>query len=427
MATATKQILFSVTESNYPAWIDTAIANGWAVGTWAAISGSSPTHGLSATNVMRDVKTVNPSDSLFQGILRNWCGGAFAPDLGAFGTYIAALGGGHGGYTGNDGFGFDVDTRTWSQLWPRSSGSLNATFGEYPDGAPSCYHTYQQVFATPALPGYSAGIFGAPKSVNSTSGPTPSVSVPYPHVIDLANIGGGWTRLDVIPGSASRDSWTEAMSTVWDESRSSLWLWAFSEPQTDNTFATLNPIASPGVQWTEYRPANPNDGHGWFQNGIEMIGFIDTVRDILVLLDYRTNDTIRYLKLASPTEFNTNGATGWTIAETGSAPINGPFGEGRGIDWSTKDNCAYLWTGATTANVHKLAYSSGSVGSQGVSGNLSYAWSSVLSGSNTVIPVTQEENNTKIYNRFRIVRFGDIEIALAVTHVDGSMYAFRLS
>lgn len=428
MSTADKAITFAVASSSTtPTWIDTAIAGGWTVGTWARISGPSPTHGLSVTNTIRSVKTVDPSDSRFQGIIKNWSGGWLAPNYGTYGSFGVGVGGGHGdnsGYTGNDVFRFDLGTRLWSEIHARQSGAVDQTFGDFANGSTQAMHTYFTWAATPALPGHPSGMLVIGRSSADSGLATPQAARPYGRSFDLAT--KVWTRLDQIPGSATRNCWTQACSGIWDTTRSRYWLWAIANNgQTNTTFAALNPLAAAGSQWAETRPANSGGGHGWSSQGIEQVLVHDTVRDVIITLDYRTVDGAKYLFPGSPGTFFANNPTGFPITETGTPPVKS---EGGGIDWSTKDNCAYYWTGATTSTVYKFAYASGSVGSQGVSGNLAYNWSMITNtGANTVTPVTQVDNDGKTYNRFRVARYGNTQIAVTVTDVDGAVYAFRIS
>jgi hypothetical protein len=49
------------------------------------------------------------------GVFSAWCGGAFAPGLGAMGSLLHT-GGGHGDYGGNEVYRFDFHTRLWTRL-----------------------------------------------------------------------------------------------------------------------------------------------------------------------------------------------------------------------------------------------------------------------------------------------------------------------
>lgn len=406
-----------------PAWVSTIISGGLQYGEWAKVGGVGCTHGLTDTNKPRDVKTVNPSTNEFDGITNNWSGGVWAPDAGNFGKLYIGPGGGHKGYPYNDVFEWDANSRVWAQTRAASSGAIDATFGEYSDGSPVGHHTYDEAQATPSLPGYPDGIYILPKSVNDTEGQTPSVSTPYSHFLDLANPSAGWVRLDPIPRNATRDSWTEAFASLWDRTRSCYVLWAMSQPQTLTTLARLNPLASPGSQWTEYSPANPNGGHGWNNNGIEQVLFHDESLDIYVTFDWTSTATEKYLLATSLTTFNVNGTTGFPITESGSMPSKT---SGGALNWCVRDQCAYWWGGATIADVYRFKYLSGSKGSQGVAGNVTYVSSNVKAGTNTIIPATQGANDQKVYGRGQIVEWGNDVFLISFTDSDGNVYAFRV-
>jgi len=412
---------------NAPQWIRDAIAAGWDVGEWAEISDTSPDFSLSATNRPRDVKSVNSSDPTFDGITNDWTGGGFASDMGSHGAYIIGVGGGHSSYGGNDVFSFDLSTRTWSEVWPdTSTGSTGNQYGEYADGSPLCFHTYFYPSATPALDGYPDGIYLVPKGVDSTSGQTPSVSVAYGHFIDLANPGNGWARLDEIPDSSTRIwGWAQSGAGVWDKTRDKYWLWSINYEtggHGDNFFASLDPLASAGNQWIDDRPANANDGHGWSNNGIDQAIVHDPDQDIIISFDFRNANVVQYLKPDNPSQYYLNKPTAWPITESGSAPSKTGAG---GAGWSEHRDAAIWWPSFGSDEVYEFKYSSGSQGSQGTAGDLTYTWSSITAGTSTVTPLYNGEAGE--YNRFQIVTYDDYEIAIAITNVDGPVYAFRIS
>jgi hypothetical protein len=430
MASAVKTISFTVSGSvsTYPDWINTAISNGWAVGTWARLSGSTASHGLTTTNTLRSVKTFSPgtvgdvSTSGINGIMWNWCGGWACRSLGTYGTLGVGIGGGHSGYDFDDVFGWDVATRTWAQLHAAQTTAYNTTFGEYADGAPGAIHSYFQNVAFPAIAGYPKGGLIVPLTAITpgTSDAEANNRIAYPHVLNFND--GTWARMDQLPNAATRTGWFGAVSGIWDKTRSRHLFWSARSEQTNNHFSALDPTAAPGSQWTDYTPSIGSGGPFWNLGGIEQCLVIDPVRDIMISLDWRQTKTIRYVKLATPTAAFANTNTTWSITETGTSPSRA---EGIGIDWSETLNAAYCWRG-DSANVYRLAYASGSLGSPGVAGNLTYAWSNVLSGSNTITPTLQNFNSQKIYNRFRIFDYGDVVIATTVTNADGPVWGFRL-
>lgn len=73
-----------------------------------------------------------------------WVSGAFAPELGALGSYVN-WGGGHRAGTANNVFRWDVSTRYWSSMGtpsPYDYPSIDS-IGALPDGRPAAPHTYQ--------------------------------------------------------------------------------------------------------------------------------------------------------------------------------------------------------------------------------------------------------------------------------------------
>jgi hypothetical protein len=49
-------------------------------------------------------------------------------------------------------------------------------------------------------------------------------------------------------------------------------------------------------------------------------------------------------------------------------------------------------------------------------------WSNLTSGNS----VTPQDQSNGVYNRFRLMRYDDAEIAVVVNNVSGSVYAFRM-
>lgn len=79
------------------------------------------------------------------GVFVDWTSGAFAPELGASGSYVC-WGGGHKAYAGNEVYRFDIETRTWSRMGTPSPysddpGNIGSD-GAFPDGKPAAPHTY---------------------------------------------------------------------------------------------------------------------------------------------------------------------------------------------------------------------------------------------------------------------------------------------
>jgi hypothetical protein len=190
-----------VQELTAPAWYSTAVSNGWAVNTWARITGGwsntsdnltvrylQPTHGLAHVNNALDVHWATSPGAMNPGFFKAYRNCKIAAGHRTHGALIAGPGGTHNLYGQGDGYLFDIGTRTWEQLWdvrdwpnpspeliygdgyfaahpwtlgatslnsdgvPIASGSdeLNgAPFGEYVDGCPIHNHQVGYVYYNP--------------------------------------------------------------------------------------------------------------------------------------------------------------------------------------------------------------------------------------------------------------------------------------
>jgi hypothetical protein len=96
------------------------------------------------------------ANSGFSSIWTAWNGGAYAPNLGAYGSMLF-FGGGHYAYYGNEVVRFDIETRSWLRMsepalygsatpgWSDDEGVAPNTvvgpYGAYPNGTPYPFHT----------------------------------------------------------------------------------------------------------------------------------------------------------------------------------------------------------------------------------------------------------------------------------------------
>lgn len=131
---------FSITISDLPSWV--------------------PPPGQIAAISLNTIESVNPCSSGQSGcpwsgtgqrdILDSWNGGAFAPWLGAMGSWLIGAAGGHSSYYGNEVYRYDVATRMWSRLSnPTNPMNFNQTFGEVAPGVPAVRHIYNNIWAIP--------------------------------------------------------------------------------------------------------------------------------------------------------------------------------------------------------------------------------------------------------------------------------------
>ncbi len=83
-----------------------------------------------------------PNNSGFGAIMSAWSGGAYDTNR----ERLIIWGGGHGDYSGNEVYVFDVETFTWTRLNdPSADVGGNESSGEYPDGTPRSRHTYNYI------------------------------------------------------------------------------------------------------------------------------------------------------------------------------------------------------------------------------------------------------------------------------------------
>ena len=133
-----------------------------------------PTVGQFATVSLANPSSVDPDPTNtavyrgdgtgFAAIWNVWCGGAFAPTLGAYGSLLC-FGGGNRAYDGNEVVAYDVAARRWSLLsQPAPYGSVTSgdsnsvnvnvdTNGSWPNGTPFPNHTYFGIEFLPAEAG----------------------------------------------------------------------------------------------------------------------------------------------------------------------------------------------------------------------------------------------------------------------------------
>jgi hypothetical protein len=89
------------------------------------------------------LKDVAP-DGWSANVIRPWCGGAYDTKR----DRLVLFGGGHGDYTGNELYGFDVNLLKWIRLTNPSASPTNCE-DPYADGRPNSRHTYGGVVYLP--------------------------------------------------------------------------------------------------------------------------------------------------------------------------------------------------------------------------------------------------------------------------------------
>lgn len=86
-------------------------------------------------------------------VMDAWCGAAFDSKRGR----LVVWGGGHGDYSGNELYAFDIKSLKWSRLTePSDNVGGDEKTGTYPDGLPRSRHTYNSIQYVPALDRFCA-------------------------------------------------------------------------------------------------------------------------------------------------------------------------------------------------------------------------------------------------------------------------------
>lgn len=314
------------------------------------------------------------------GVISAWNGGAFATGFGSKGSLVL-WGGGHQDYYGNELYAFDMASQMWTRLSdPYANISFPVSSGVWPNNTPSVPHTY-------GFAGYHPGT-NSFVSLITQSNNTPSHAT-VPVLFDLNSrqwrigpsnpsgrlVYGGWAVYD-----ERRDSW-------WGEGGDS------------------------GGNFVNYR-MNGNGANGTWTNYSAKFGAlysraaIDPVNDILVITLFHHDDSIRAVDLKNP-----SGNT-VTLRQGGSIPTRDGS---HGWEWSPTRQAFIYWRRGASVHEVKLG------GSDWRSGT--WTWSNLTSSQNAVMP---QDQSTGVFNRFKIVSYDDMELAVVVNSVTGPVYAYRL-
>ena len=412
-----------------PEWVEDAIDAGWAVGDWLAISGSSPTsgYGLTATNTPYGASTTSAGSATFQNwMIAAWNGGVLAHDVGNYGTYVLGPAGAHN--EGGDGsmLGFDIETRTWTEVVPpNSSGLASSGFGEYNDGAPvgnhsACWYFYDSYNQRWAMPmGWED-----PGSGSDTGRSA------YGHALDLKSAlssysASQWDRLPpitdapIVSASDLADSalWTQQAGGAWDERRKRYYCISGDDSSAyDAELAWYDAINN---EWGSSTNTTVCFTHTNFA--------VDTRRDVLV------TSVDRIIDLKNPdARFNpTAGAANqnWQSVNTGSAPARSSAAR-PDVGWEFSDKLdSFLMYNDNANTVYRAAYVSGGDSfTQGVASDYTLNWSVFSSGSvGQTNGVSPPSTSAGPYNRFKLIQWGHHEIAFVQQSVTGAMYALRVN
>jgi hypothetical protein len=340
-------------------------------GTWSAVS----------TNTL---SSVNPGSGAWSGdtgqaaVCSAWNGGALAKNYGTKGALIA-WGGGHHDYYGNEVYAFDLDTRRWSRLTdPYPNPSFPVSSGLWPDGSPSVTHTYAKSAYHPGTNSFM--------SVNvQTNNDFSQKTVPV--FFDLGS--RQWRH-----GPADSQQIIYGGWTVYDAKRDAFWSEGGDSGGVLGKF-TMNGNGTSG-SWTNF---------GAKLSALDSNAAIDPGHDFIAITTFRQNSNVYGLDLNNPS------GSLVTLKQGGSSPS----ASANGWEWSDLRQAFIFWRRGSGVYEFKLSGSDWKTGT--------WNWTNLTAGGNSVTP--QDQSNG-VYNRFRLMRYDDAEIAVVVNSVTGSVYAFRM-
>lgn len=326
-------------------------------------------------------------------VIDAWNGGAYAPDLGTYGSLLL-YGGGHGNYYGNEVYAFDLESGRWSRLsdpYVASTDKLVERYeqGAFPDGSPLPPHTYDYVEYDPGTRRLLVL-----RGLQQLRVPGNAVSSGSPHAFDLASrhwLRGASHGAPVISGGFS----------AYDPVKRVHW--------------TASPgKASAGLRWFDAAPRNPDGTIGRWSERIadvplaaDSVAAIDPERRLLVYTRFRKGADLFAVDLAvaKPRAFK--------IAHGGDSPA---LESAHGWEWSPARKSFLYWRRG--AGVYELALD----GSQPWRDR--WVWRN-LSVTGLEGPADMARDNG-VYSRFRIVSIEGREFAVVVNGARQPVYAFRV-
>ncbi|MFK8053408.1 MAG: hypothetical protein AB8F65_10590 [Woeseiaceae bacterium] len=151
-----------------------------------------------------------PGNTGLQGVVIAWSGGTYD----TVNDQLLIWGGGHADYSGNEIYGFDVQSLSWSRVAePSSSFGGDASSFLYPDGKPRSLHTHNYIEFVPPLNSFVSfgGVAPYPEGGRTTQ-----------RVFQYKLATGEWdvnSIPDIPPGGRSRGA-----NAVYDPAINKVWL-----------------------------------------------------------------------------------------------------------------------------------------------------------------------------------------------------------
>lgn len=440
MTPRTVQFMVSAQSSSAPAWYNTAVTNGWPVGEWIRVGGTTVDYGLTPTNTCLSVATGAGSSaiSLNADVFYGWDGATLCQAHRTHGTMLFGPGGAHN--AGDDGeiFLFDLATRRWEEVAPKNLSGYDDPwspaipddanpYGEYNNGAPTknhsgswaFYDSYRHEWAYPK--GWGSPASGSDQyfrpwghgfnlAAYDANGYSPSQWRRWPQPLTDPVLGFAAGQLSAL-GQISGGTWDAATNRYFISAAATVMAMWHSHTNT----------------WTKLAP-----------NGMSGVASaIDPIRRVLVhagAINYGPTG-VYLLQLADVTRRNTIYAQEslWRAMMTGNTPnLSDSFNmSGAAFQWSDALGGFIHYNNALNPTLVKVArYVSGGLSSfpQGVGYtpvDYTLDWSDLTLPTNTLTPFQNTGKSTM--QRFRVAKWGAAEVGILADGATGPVYAFRIN
>ncbi len=428
-------ITSSASSTKAPDWVA-----GMKPGHWYRLSGDTPDLGLPPTPIgsryladgdpANDLK-LNPSRTIearlrrmtgryvkapwsgagdFRSITECWNGAVLATRFGEYGSMIC-FGGGHNDYFGSDLHAFDLATRQWKRICDGYTRGGKEAYGAgavypdaiYPDGSPLPPHTYGYVQ-------YDAAANDLMLLKGQQELGPDVVAVAIPHLFNLTT--KQWRRGPKHPTaqlkSAGCSAWDSSRRTLWGNSGDGGNSFIGFQPDVDNSDATFG-------RWGTLYPGKLP------QKQDHNVMAYDPVRDLLLVASHKDN-ALYAINPAQPA------SDAIKLDSTSLIKLH-PFAA---LEYSAVHDCFIYYSAFDGSELYSVTPPRGDNWQDFTMQE--WRWQSLLAPDNRLDPIqdaaqqSDYENNNihHTFGRFRIVNYGDMEIAVLVRHVDSPVYGIKI-
>ena len=323
---------------------------------------------------------------------------------------MIVFGGGHNDYFGSDVHAFDVATRKWSRISDGYVSGETEDYGAgaeypdavYPDGSPLPPHTYNYVQYDPDGNDYI--LFKGQTELG------PDVkAAPIPHMFNLDSLT--WRRGPRHPSAIlNSGGWT-----TWDASRRIIWGHS-GDAGGGNAFIAFCPEGANGDgTFGSWGAHYPNKLPGAADHNAMQI---DPIRDIIIIAAH-ASDSLYAIDPRQPDS---------PILPLQSAGRKPRISEFAALEYAPNLDRLIYYSANDGARMYSIAPPAQSLLMQGA-----WRWEAIPAADG-LDPVADAAaiskhhvNRSHTFGRFRVSRFGEIDLGILVRHIDTPVYAVRLS